>query len=139
MIGRWTWFAALWPTLAWSAGRRWPRRRRPDLEDALHVTRSIDRPSRSDQLLQLVQLRQRPPTHYTVSYSIAQEALNDATHSVWRHRSTSPLEPEPWLDTAASVKFSEPNKSLRHVERYSARTEDPVHVLNARASELGIG
>ena len=50
----------------------------PDLEDALHVTRSIDDPRVRTSFYSSYSYYKGLQTHYTVAASIAQEALNDA-------------------------------------------------------------
>ena len=96
----------------------------PNLEDALHVTRSIDDPRVRTSFYSSYSYYKGLQTHYTVAASIAQEALNDA--DAFQLASVAPhLQWNLALAQLGLRQFSEADRSLRHVERYSADTEDP--------------
>ena len=103
----------------------------PNLEDALHVTRSIDDPHvrRASTARTLIQ---GPPNPL-------HGGCFDRSGSPKRcRRFSARLGRSPHLQWNLALaqlglrQFSEADRSLRHVERYSADTEDPFHVLNAR-------
>ena len=110
----------------------------PDLEDALHVTRSLDDPRVRTSFEGSYSYYKGLQAQYAVAAGIAREALSDA-----RAFELSFVAPHLYWNLALAClglrQFAEADKALQQVEKYSADSDDPYHVLNARCLRARTG